>query len=303
MTSRPLWRVTATILPEADEAVSELLSTLCEQPAVSYTDLETGQTTVSVYLPGKPDWPAVGRELRAGLEVIRDCGLKLGTGRITLARVRREDWSESWKRHFRPMLIGGKLLVKPSWSRQRARKGQAVVVLDPGLSFGTGQHPTTSFCLEELVRRRQARGEGAMLDIGTGSGILAIAATVLGYRPVRAFDFDPESVKVARANARVNGVGRRIRIEKKDVRELIRHARGQYTVVAANLMANLLLAERDRITTQVAPGGLLVLAGILKTEFSQVQRSYEEAGMRLVRSKAKGEWRSGSFESKPGIES
>jgi ribosomal protein L11 methyltransferase len=250
-----------------------------------------------VYLPEKPDWSQPGRaRLEAGLEAIRSCGLKIGPGRISLARVRREDWAESWKRHFKPIEIGPALLIKPSWSRRRPRQGQALVVLDPGLSFGTGQHPTTAFCLEQLAARR-ARGKEAQsfLDIGTGSGILAIAAARLGYAPIDAFDFDPEAVRVARANARRNRVSGRIRFFRQDVTRLPRRAKRKYSLVCANLISSLLVAERDRILARLSDDGLLVLAGILKTEFQKVRKAYEAAGLRLAASRAQNEWRSGSF--------
>ena len=131
---------------------------------------------------------------------------------MRLNKVPPEDWAESWKRHFKPIEIGGDLLILPSWSKRKPKTGQAVVVLDPGLSFGTGQHATTSFCLNEIVklRRSSKASELSLLDGGTGSGILAIAAAKLGYKPVEAFDFDPVSVRVARANATSNGVNRKV---------------------------------------------------------------------------------------------
>ena len=155
------------------------------QPASSYTDAETRQTTVSVYLRDRPDWFAARQE---GTRVwaSNGCasgGLDIGPGSISLKRIRQEDWAESWKLHFKPVVIGSALLLKPSWSRRRPRKGQAVVVLDPGLSFGTGRHPTTAFCLRQLVARRRRAEAQSCLDIGTGSGILAIAAAKLGYAP------------------------------------------------------------------------------------------------------------------------
>ena len=108
--------------------------------------------------------------------------MKIGAGKIEIAKVKREDWAESWKRHFHPIEIGKTLLVKPSWSKKRPAKNQAVVILDPGLSFGTGQHPTTSFCLHQIARgRKNGTPRPSFLDIGTGSGILAIAAAKLGY--------------------------------------------------------------------------------------------------------------------------
>jgi len=228
-----------------------------------------------------------------------------------MAKVRREDWSESWKRHFKAIEIGNALLIKPSWIKGKPRKNQAVVILDPGLSFGTGQHATTSFCLHQIVAavgrppqtpkvsKDAALCRGAatksFLDIGTGSGILAIAAAKLGYQPVRAFDFDPESVRVALANARVNQVAGRIKITQEDVmKQPMRPAR-QYDLVCANLISNLLIAERRRIVAQVKPGGTLVLAGILKSEFAQVQTAFAELGLKFVTGKNEKEWRSGSF--------
>jgi ribosomal protein L11 methyltransferase len=133
------------------------------------------------------------------------------------------------------------------------------------------------------------------LDIGTGSGILAIAAAKLGYKPVRAFDFDPEAVRVAQANASVNGVHKKIRIERGDVAKLPDKPKEQFDLVCANLISNLLIGERRKIAAQLKPGGTLVLAGILKAEFLEVQKEFESLGLKLVSARSKREWRSGSF--------
>jgi ribosomal protein L11 methyltransferase len=291
-----LYQLSVVTSPEAEDAVTELLSGLFQQPVSSYTHLDTARTTVAVFFDEKPGWSRADQgRLHAALREIADCGLDLGPAQVRLRATRREDWAESWKRHFRPIAVGNALLVKPSWSRRQPRKGQAVVVLDPGLSFGTGQHPTTSFCLQQLVARRDAGTDQSLLDLGTGSGILAIAAARLGYRPVDALDFDTESVRVARANARQNRVARQLRLAQADVTRLPRRPARRYSVVCANLMANLLLAERDRIIARVAPEGWLLLAGILKVEFARVEAAYRAAGLRLVASRAEGEWRSGAF--------
>ena len=171
------------------------------------------------------------------------------------------------------------------------KRGQAVVVLDPGLSFGTGQHPTTSFCLEQLARLRR-NGKQSLLDAGCGSGILAIAAVKLGYAPVEAFDFDPEAVRVAKENARVNQV--QPRIARRDLTKL--PARGKpFDVVCANLIHDLLIAERDKLLNRVAEGGTLVLAGILNEQFAAVKRAFMAAGMKSVAERSVREWCSGAF--------
>jgi ribosomal protein L11 methyltransferase len=188
------------------------------------------------------------------------------------------------------------LLVKPGWVKRRPRPGQAVVVLDPGLSFGTGNHPTTSYCLRELAAGRKPGHCQSFRDIGTGSGILAIAAAKLGYAPVQAMDFDPEAVRVARENARRNRVLHKVKIRRQDITKLSARGGPKYDLICANLISNLLLAERRRILAGLKHGGRLVVAGILRAEFGEIAEVYEAEGLKLVRSRVEGEWESGTFE-------
>jgi ribosomal protein L11 methyltransferase len=294
MKRQSLWRISISTTPEAEDAAAEMLGAALDRSAVSYLNAETGTSTATVYCEAKPA-AGVCKTLLAGLVQIKNCGLKTGTGKITVAKIRREDWTESWKRHFKPIEIGDALLVKPSWSRRRPRKNQALVILDPGLSFGTGQHPTTAFCLGEIVRCRKIETRRSFLDIGTGSGILAIAAAKLGYRPVHAFDFDAEAVRVARANARVNRMQTKIEIEHDDVSKLKMRPARKYDLICANLISDLLIAGRRRIVAQLNRDGTLVLAGILKSEFREVGMAFENLGLKPVSSKTEKEWRSGSF--------
>jgi ribosomal protein L11 methyltransferase len=294
MKPRALWQVSVATSMEAQEAVSAWLESTFGQPASSYTDVRTGVTTVTVWLGERPVWSlARRRELAGGLRQIRGCGLDIGLGRLRLFKLRRQNWAESWKRHFLPMTIGRALLLKPSWSRRRPRKGQSVIVLDPGLSFGTGHHPTTAFCLEQLVARRRPRERQSFLDVGFGSGILAIAAAKLGYAPIEALDTDPEAVRVATANARRNRV--RIRFRLQDAARLPLSPARKHLVVCANLSADLLLAHRERLISQLDSRGVLVLAGILKTEFPAVQQAFVAAGLKPAASRAAAQWRSGAF--------
>jgi ribosomal protein L11 methyltransferase len=193
------------------------------------------------------------------------------------------------------MVIGRRLLVKPSWSLRQPTRGQSVVILDPGLSFGTGQHPTTHFCLAQLVAAKKPNTRQSFLDIGTGSGILAIAAARLGYRPVHGFDFDPEAVRVAAENTARNAVADVFSPQRRDLLKMPTPTAPRYDVIAANLLANLLLAARDRILAHLRPGGCLIVAGILAREFNEVQCSYEQTGLRLVTDREQKEWRSGCF--------
>jgi ribosomal protein L11 methyltransferase len=288
--AKTLLKISLGIASEAEDAVVELFTNLFGQPASVYADTEKRTTTAIVY--AERFTPAGRLSLREGLRLIRAAGLELGSGRVTVQRVRRENWAESWKRHFKPLEISSRLLIVPSWSKRKAKRGQVVVVLDPGLSFGTGHHATTAFCLEQIASLRDPNRAQRMLDVGCGSGILAISAAKLGYAPVTAFDFDPEAVRVARDNAAANGVP--LSISRKDLTKLPRRGE-KFDVVCANLIYDLLIQERERIVARLASHGTLVLAGILRGQFSKVQRAYESAGLRLISSRAVKEWRSGAF--------
>jgi ribosomal protein L11 methyltransferase len=324
MRRQTIWKTSVSATTESEDAVTELLAALVAPGPSTYTDADTGVITVSAYSTKPPkSITATKVALRRALGELKSSDIDTGPARISIIKLPAENWADSWKRHFPPLEIGNALLVKPSWSKRKPRKGQAVVVLDPGLSFGTGQHPTTGFCLRELVRAARGRSPSAaceskrhlqafqpaapsgraatgdrsrsFLDMGTGSGILAIAAAKLGYAPVHAFDFDPQCVRVANANARANRIQDKIGITRADFTKLPRRSAKRYDVVCANLLANLLITERDKILARVKPAGILVVAGILNREFKEVQHAYESAGTRMVASRIENEWRSGVF--------
>ena len=286
-----LLKISISIAPEAEDAFVELLDRVFAQPASVYSDLEKHTTSISIFVP------AISHEERAllseGLAAIEHSGLKIGPRRISVRRIPRENWAESWKRHFKPIEIGPELLVLPSWSKRRPKHGQAVVILDPGLSFGTGHHPTTAFCLQQIAALRTAGVKQSLLDVGCGSGILSIAAAKLGYAPVIAIDFDPDAVRVAKENAAVNRV--LISLSRRDLTKMPMRARQRFDVVCANLIYDLLIQEREKILGRLSENGTLVLAGILNTQFAKVRRAYEAAGLKLAASRTAGEWRSGAF--------
>lgn len=280
---------------EAEDLAGVLLENELGQTPSIHTDAATARSTVSIYveLP-KAQVTDVRRRLMAAWEAASADAPHLGKAEVRIRKVRPLDWAESWKRHFRPLEIGSSLLIKPTWSRRRPRSGQVVLQLDPGLSFGTGQHATTHFCLTQVVRLCRPGGQ-SLLDLGCGSGILALAAALLGYDPVEAWDFDPEAVRIAAENATINGLGVRVRPAVKDVTRLPLVPDARFDVVCANLMHDLLIAERDRISTRVAERGYLVLAGILTSQFTAVCSAYLALGWELEESAAGGEWTSGCF--------
>ena len=289
-------QVTLATTPEAEAAVGELLHAVFGIAPSVFTHPELRVPVVSVYLDEKKSITAGQRQaVSEGMTWIAECGLTIGDWKLEVKRLRREDWVDSWKRHFQPIRIGDKLLVRPSWRKDKAAPGQAVVVLDPGLSFGTGQHATTKFCLRQLVANRSDSPARSMLDVGTGSGILAIAAAKLGYEPILAIDFDAVAVRVAGESAKRNRVAKQVQPTLRDVINLSEKARVKFDVVCANLMDHLLIESAERLISRVKPGGVLILAGILDSQFVQVQSAFERLDMKLQRSACSGDWRSGSF--------
>jgi ribosomal protein L11 methyltransferase len=176
-----------------------------------------------------------------------------------------DDWSERWKRFHAPVLIGGRVYVRPPWEQPALRPGVHEVVIDPGQAFGTGAHPTTRMCLELMLG---LRAEGSFADLGCGSGVLAIAAAKLGFDPVAAYDADRVAVAATAANARDNGVTLE-RVERVDLRAA---APPRADVVAANLMRPLLLRVAELIDARPAA---LLLSGLLDEEADEVAAAFE----------------------------
>ena len=281
--------------PEAGEPVGALLESIFGTTASVWSEDGSSEAKVTVYLERESVDPAEEASLGQGLEILRAAGLDVGAGDWAVERVKREDWSESWKKHFSPIEVGDRLLVKPEWEVTEPKLGQAVVILNPGMSFGTGHHATTLFCLEQLAECMPVGGGKSLLDVGTGSGILAISAAKLGYDPVEAWDFDPVAVDVARRNAEQNGLGQVLAFKERDLTKMSPGGR-QFDVVCANLMSELLVAEKAKLASGLRPAGRLVLAGILEEQFGEVEAAFCGLGMDIIAAESLDEWRSGAFQ-------
>jgi ribosomal protein L11 methyltransferase len=200
-----------------------------------------------------------------------------------------EDWAESWKKFFHVEKVSTRVWIKPTWEPCTPAAGEIIVELDPGMSFGTGQHGTTRGCLQLIDRLATAPGL-KLADIGCGSGILAIAAAKLGYRDLIALDNDPDAVRIATENADLNGVAHQIRFVTGDCSAAgLDHS---HDVVVANILANVLIANAGVLMGYLSrsPAARLILSGILNPQAADVQAAYEAYGMILVESLQLGEW-------------
>lgn len=212
-------------------------------------------------------------------------GLPLGKLETLVSNVDDEDWAENWKKQYKPFRLGRHMVVKPGWETFDAQPGDKIIEIDPGMAFGTGTHETTSLCLEVLDEMVQ--GGERMLDIGTGSGILAIAALKLGAASAEGVDIDPMCVRTAGENAARNGVEDRLTVLVGDLSD---KATGVYDIITANIVASAILSLAPHIPALLAPGGLFVSSGIIDTRKEEVLAGLREAGLDPFEVREKRGW-------------
>ncbi len=198
---------------------------------------------------------------------------------LTLRYVEEADWANAWKEFYKPFRVGRRLLVTPPWEHPELAPDDIPLVIDPGMAFGTGSHPTTQLCLVAL--EDYVTPSARVADIGTGSGILAIAAAKLGASFVAANDNDPLAVRIARENAAANGVA----VEVTDALPT-----GEYDVVVANILADVIIGLSAELNTLLAPGGVLIASGIIDTREADVRRALEGIGLTHGETRRQTEW-------------
>jgi len=287
---------------EGAEAVAEVLRPFAYQESVvleqrgdeSSLDpaaLEPG-VLVKIYIPEDRDTPALRRRIE---EILYHLNRLYPIPAPTFRELAEEDWANAWKDHYHPFRVGRRLYIRPSWDTgdegEPSRPGDITLVLDPGMAFGTGLHPTTQGCLQAI--EKLATPGASVLDVGTGSGILAIAAAQLGATSVAAFDVDELAVRATEANAAENGVSDRIQVwqgELESVRE--RGVGPTFDLVLANILAPVIvrLLKENGLLGYVAPTGHLVLSGIILEQGPDVVRAIEEAGGRVIETQVLGDW-------------
>ncbi len=286
---------------EAVEAVSEILTRFAPggtsvEPSFGLTDEGLGAVVdpskpaiVRAYLPGLD--PAGVRQAIAeatnALGHLQAFGLR-PIGVLTTRIVREADWAEAWKSHFPVLRVGRRLVIRPTWRRHRRRLGDVVLSLDPGMAFGTGLHPTTRLCLAalEALADEGLVADARILDVGCGSGILAIAAGKLGARDLLGVDTDPVAVESTLANARLNLLTRRIRVRQGSVPT----GEPAFDVVLANLIASLLVQLASSLRAELSPGGRILASGIFRDREGDVFAAFRAAGLEMGRRWAEEDW-------------
>lgn len=202
-------------------------------------------------------------------------------------KVKEEKWAEAWKENFKTFHVTPGLVVKPPWEEYSAPKGEVVIVIDPGMAFGTGSHPSTQMCLEVLEQVIPSFSHSpSLMDVGTGSGILAIAGRKMGAHPIGAVDIDPVALQNARKNARANGIGKGIDFRLGSAAAW----RKVFDIVVANLLPQELLRDTSSLPRRVASRGTLIVAGLLSSQKGEIARAFSSQGMRVRGGKSSKGW-------------
>lgn len=250
---------------------------------------------IRLYIPHDAQAPEQLAQLKNELELFRaqNPGTDLGSLEVSLQNLQEEDWEESWKQYYQPIPIGKRLLIVPQWLSPENPEHRIPVVLDPGMIFGTGAHASTQMCLRAL--EQTIRGGERVIDLGSGSGILSIAALLLGAQEATGVDIDPKAEDIARENAALNGLtAPKFRavtgnvIGDKTMMEAL--SAGGYDVVLANIVADVIIPLSAVVPHFLRPDGVFICSGILNTRLHEVEQALEDAGLTITQREMQEDW-------------
>lgn len=241
-----------------------------------------GPVVVRTYVPRDRRSNDRVARIQAGVQLM---GLLKPLSPLGVRTVTPYEWEEAWKAHFQPLRIGKRLVVRPTWHEYEVRKDDVVLTLDPGLAFGTGHHPTTRMCLEQLERRVEPGMR--ILDLGTGSGLLAQAALLLGADWALALDTEADAIRASRRNLKAAGLARRVRI----ARGTLPHPQASgLDLTVANISAKVLVELAGAIAESLKPGGTLIASGVLEERGDEVREAMTEAGFAELETQQTEDW-------------
>jgi ribosomal protein L11 methyltransferase len=218
------------------------------------------------------------------LQDLVDMGFDIGEGTVFCELVREEDWANNWKKYYKPTKIGENIVIKPIWEDYSAENGDIIIELDPGMAFGTGTHETTRMCV--LALQKHVKADTEVFDIGTGSGILAIAAAKLGAKHVVGVDLDPVAVDSALENVEYNKLNN-IEVLHGNLMDVVK---GKADLVVANIIAEVIVILVDQVKEFIKSGGLFISSGIIKERESMVVEKLQSSGFTIKETMYDGEW-------------
>lgn len=252
---------------------------------------QNAETNIKIYVEDSPAGAELLAQVNTGLAGLgaRDTAHAFGRCTTELAAIKQEDWENNWKQYFKPFRVGETFLIKPSWEQCEPEEGRRILEIDPSSSFGTGTHNTTQLCICEL--ERVVKPGDRLLDMGCGSGILSVAAHMLGATDVTAVDIDPNATRIAAENAEKNGLLLHTYVGDVIGDEALAEEIGSgYDIIVANIVADVIMGMQDILKHKLKADGILIVSGIIAPRADEVQQSLLEAGFVLERRDQSGDW-------------
>ena len=245
------------------------------------------ETCVTIYVADNPQGMEELMQVRQILARLKaqDPDGKYGRLELEMKDVDEEDWSNAWKKYYQPVQVGEHLVVCPSWEAYDRKPDEVVLTLNPGMAFGTGTHDTTRLCMELL--EKYITPQDTVLDVGCGSGILAITAALLGANKIIGCDIDEVAVKVAGENAALNGVQDRIAFHQGD---LTSQVEGSFQIICANIVADVIIRLSEDAGRYLAKDGIFITSGIIDTREQDVLNALEQNGFQVIERRTSGGW-------------
>ena len=240
---------------------------------------------VHAWFEERPDTVSVISSVGDDLELLKTAHRDLGSLEMKTRVVSDDEWTDVWKKYYKPFYAADHLVVKPTWEDFCPAPGDRIIEIDPGMAFGSGTHETTGMCISML--QREIHGGEQVIDVGTGSGILAIAAGLLGAGHVLAIDIDPDAVRVAEENVRNNGLSHVVDVQQGN---LLDHVEQVCDICVANIISDVIISFARPLMKHIVPGGLFICSGIVKERSDEVRSALEEAGYEVLNTEYRGEW-------------
>lgn len=261
-------------------------------------DIPEGRAVIQGYFPLEAGLEQLLAQLQQSVDELAQYDIDTGNPAYAVRQVDDEDWANAWKQYFKPLRISERLTIKPTWEDYEPSPEEIILELDPGMAFGTGTHATTALCLRTLEKVVKPGDE--VIDVGTGSGILSIAAAKLGARHVLALDLDPVAVSSATGNAKLNRLEQRITVAQSDLLQALRTGRTEdggklgvtlpVQVVVANILAEIILLFVEDVYQALQPGGTYIASGIIKSKQADVEQALASCGFLVQERYEETDW-------------
>ena len=247
---------------------------------------DTEETKIMAYFSEEEtNLPEKIAVIKEKIRNLTEFGLSIGSGTVELSNVNQEDWESAWKQYFKPVHVTDRIVVKPEWEEYSPQEGEIVIEIDPGMAFGTGTHETTSMCINQIEKNLKAGDR--VIDIGSGSGILSMAAVLLGAEKATGVDLDPVAVRVALENVELNNLQDKIEILHGNLTDVIRE---KADIVVANIMADIIRILLEDVREFIKDDGLFISSGIIQEKRAAVEARLLEKNFSIVEVETKGEW-------------